>query len=490
MPGQQHYELIRPIVLFGLTPAERAEQTGASSRALARQADRFDAEGLASFFNLDSPAHTLSEDIRRALRELKAEYAGFSLGELATICAVRFSRHVSHHTVARVLAETPLPLPGARRVSPYRQLPTATERRLAVVRLHVDGWSVQSIAGYLEASRWTVYKVLKRWVAEDFAGLPDKPRTRKRRTLKVDLQAMEAVRKLQENPELGAFRMYVALKQLGIELSRSTCGRILDTNRKLYGPPDPEKKPHTPKKMPYAASRRHQYWSVDLRYIDVHHVDADPVYCISILENYSRAILASALSRRQDLSAYPVVLYAAVRQYGTPTGLVSDSGSIFRAARAKAIYAALDMTHERIEHHQPWQDYIETAFDIQRRMADFHFAKATTWVELQRVHDKWGQDYNEQEHWAYRKRGDGRRSPATVLEWVAGLPHDPTELARLFRPVRSPRRLDRAGYVRFRRWRVYGEHGLPKQGAVGVALGRDPHAGVRRGAAGVPQRGS
>ncbi len=38
---QQQYKLIRPIVLFDLTPAERAEQTGTASRTLARQADRF-----------------------------------------------------------------------------------------------------------------------------------------------------------------------------------------------------------------------------------------------------------------------------------------------------------------------------------------------------------------------------------------------------------------------------------------------------------------
>jgi len=137
---------------------------------------------------------------------------------------------------------------------------------------------------------------------------------------------------------------------------------------------------------------------------------------------------------------------------------------LFKATRAEAIYTALGITHERIEHHQPWQDYIETAFNIQRRMADGDFAKAASWVELQKVHDKWVRDYNEQEHWAHRKRADGRRSPAAVIEWVSGLLHDSAELARLFRPLRFSRRLDRVGYVRFRHWRVYGERGLPRQG--------------------------
>jgi putative transposase len=68
----------------------------------------------------------------------------------------------------------------------------------------------------------------------------------------------------------------------------------------------------------------------------------------------------------------------------------------------------------------------------------------------------------EQAHWAHQKRSDGRRSPGEVLDWVIGTPCDLTDLARLFAPVRYNRRLDRAGYVRFRRWRVYGERGLAR----------------------------
>src|SRR6266849_6534917 len=41
-PEQHQYELIRPVVLFGLPPAERAQQTGASTRTIARHADRFE----------------------------------------------------------------------------------------------------------------------------------------------------------------------------------------------------------------------------------------------------------------------------------------------------------------------------------------------------------------------------------------------------------------------------------------------------------------
>ena len=165
-------------------------------------------------------------------------------------------------------------------------------------------------------------------VAEDFAGLPDKPRTRKRRALKVDLRTLDTARKLQENPLMGEFRLHTKLKrEFGIELSPRTCGRILAHNRALYGLPGPEKQPRTPKKMPFAARYRHQYWTVDLRYIDMHQIDADPIYCISILENYSRAILANALSRRQDFSAFLAVFYAALSRL-LPEGDVVDAGGV------------------------------------------------------------------------------------------------------------------------------------------------------------------
>ena len=465
-PEQYDYEVIRPVVLFGLPPADRAAQTGIATRTIARQADRFDADGFAGLLDQAAPPR-LNDDLRQALRELKAEYPAFGLRELATILEVRCGRRLSHHTVARVLAEAPLAAPAPRRFLPYQALASGTERRLAIVRLHLEGWSVQSIAGYLETSRPTVYTTLQRWVAEDFAGLPDKPRARKRRALKVDLQTVETVRQLQENPLRGEFRMHSKLKQeFGIDLSPRTCGYIMAQHRALYGLPRPEKTPRPPRKMPFTARSPHQYWSVDLRYIDMHRLDADPVYCIAILDNYSRCILASRLSRRQDLSAYLVVLYAALREYGSPQTVVSDSGSIFQADQADAIYAALGITHAQIERGKPWQNYIEATFGIQRRMADWDFAKAETWGELKHVHDRWVEDYDRQEHWAHQHKRAGRRTPADVLAWVRGTPQEPEALARLFAPVRYERRLDRAGYVQFRRWRLYGNRALPQQAAL------------------------
>ena len=67
-PEQVNYELIRPVVLFGWSPAERAKQTDLPERTLRRKADRFDAEGMASLFRTTEPQapRALPPAVRRA----------------------------------------------------------------------------------------------------------------------------------------------------------------------------------------------------------------------------------------------------------------------------------------------------------------------------------------------------------------------------------------------------------------------------------------
>src|SRR5260370_7695732 len=50
MPEQRLYESIRPITLFGLPPAERAQETGLAESTLRRTADAFDSLGMAGLF--------------------------------------------------------------------------------------------------------------------------------------------------------------------------------------------------------------------------------------------------------------------------------------------------------------------------------------------------------------------------------------------------------------------------------------------------------
>ena len=140
-PEQRAYELLRPVVLFGRSPTERAGETGTPARTIYRRAARFDAEGMASLFPPPKVEkhRRLPEKIRQAIRDLKGEHAPFHASEIADICAVRFAHRPSPHTVRRILAEDPPAAPTARRFPPFHAIADPAERRLAIVRLHSEG---------------------------------------------------------------------------------------------------------------------------------------------------------------------------------------------------------------------------------------------------------------------------------------------------------------------------------------------------------------
>lgn len=365
-PEQAVYERLRPIVLFGETAAERAKETGASERTLHYQARRFEQEGMASLFPKErseplTPGRSLPPEMCQLIVNLKAEYPGFSLREISTICFLRFGRKLSHHTVQRALADGPKPTVTARRYPPYAQIADPYQRRRAIVDLHIEGWSVTAISTYLQTPRHRVYEVLKRWATEGHAGLDDKLSTPLEPARRVTMSAITEVRKLVvESPELGAYRVRAALEQIGIHLSQATCGRLLALNRQLYALPAPSGGARRPRKeMPYKATFRHEYWSVDVRYIEEHHLGfPEPIYLISILENYSRAILASKISPTQNQWDYLEVLFAALSRFGAPKAIVSDGGGIFYCNQAMDVYAALGIEKLRIEKRQAWQNYV------------------------------------------------------------------------------------------------------------------------------------
>jgi putative transposase len=369
-PEQEVYERLRNIVLFGETAAERAKETGTSERTLYHQAKLFEQEGMASLFHKvpSPPAETgrsLPPEMRQLIVDLKAEHPGFRIHEIATICFLRFERRPSDHTVKRVLADGGTPTVTERRYPPYAQIADPYQRRRAIVDLHAEGWSNTAISEYLQTPRHRVYEVLKRWALFGHKGLEDIPQWHAR---KAGTREIDEVGKLaRESPELGAYRVRAALEQIGIHLSQATCGRLLALNRKLYGlsPLKGGTTTHERKEMPFKARFRFEYWSVDVRYIEEHGLGfPEPIYMISILENYSRSILASKMSLTQNQWDYMEVLFAALARFGTPSALVSDGGGIFYCNQAMDVYAALGIRKERIEPRQAWQNYIEAALYV------------------------------------------------------------------------------------------------------------------------------
>ncbi len=389
------YEVIRPVLLFGVSPKERAEETGMSKSSIYSKANLFDQAGMASLFPPTPPPdlpkqdkRILSPPVRQAIVDARAEYPELSLHEIASMCYVQFGRKPSPHTIKYILATGPKPSHITRRYKRFAEIDDPIERRRTILTLHSEGWTPTSIAGYLETSRQTVHTTLKRWAEEQFAGLEDKSRARTG-VRKVDLKAVQEVKKLSENPLIGAYRVSAALEQMGIQLSRATCGRLLALNRDLYHLQMPRHKDRYKATMPFKAERRPQFWSVDIRYIDMHRLKGEGnIYCISILENFSRTILSSAITRRQDTEAYLSVLYPALRKFGVPEVLVSDNGGVFLSHDVRKIYEALGIEKKEIKKGKPYQNYIEAAFGVQRRLADWSFEKSQSWEDLLAAHEK------------------------------------------------------------------------------------------------------
>lgn len=465
-PEQVEYERMRQPVLFGSPVAERARETGVSESTLRRRIWRFEDKGMEGLYVTEkAKRRRLPPNIRRLIVDLKAEYPPFNLNEIANVVHACFGRKPDVRSVKRVLDEEAIPLKLERNYPRYHEMEAALsgQGRAAVVELRVDGWSAKAIAGHLEMGRSTVYKILKRFGEEGAAGLADKLYGRPSGVRKVTLAAIEEVRKLAQNPQIGAFRVHTALKQKGFDLSRTTCGRILAQVREIYGYDKPKSGGGAKKPMPFASERHHEYWTADVRYLDMlgeELLEEGMVYAVTIMENYSRAVLASSVTRRQDLNTFLAVLYRAVQEYGPPESFVTDSGSIFLASRAQAIYRALGISKVEIEKGQPWQSYIETAWNVQRRMADHYFSKAEDWSGLLEEHDRWVRDYNLQEHYAHQHRRESRRSPSEVLSWVKTLRYQEEDLARAFFSARHTRTLDGLGYLTLQRFRLYAEEGL------------------------------
>jgi putative transposase len=316
-PEQERYEEIRPLVLFDASVTERAREVGSSASTLYRRLDRFAEEGMESLFDASTAKRRrLPPAIRRLVVDLKAEYPAFNLNEIANVVSAVFGRKPDVRSVARVLAEEPVPLKIVRNYPPYHEIEDPQEARAAVVALRLDGWSAKAIAGYLGVHHSTVYRALERWKARGFEGLVDGFSGRPPGVRKTDFAAVEAIRKLAQNPGLGAFRVHAALRQMGFDLSRATYGRILARVREVYGYEKPEGGGGTKRTIPFAASERHEVWSADVRHLDM--VDEARVggkaYSVTVMDNYSRAILSSAVTRRQDLSTFLSVFYHAAER--------------------------------------------------------------------------------------------------------------------------------------------------------------------------------
>ena len=123
-PEQTLYEEIRPIILFGQTPGERAKEIDAAQRTLSRKADEFEKYGMQSLFASEEhggareSSKALSPEIRQLIIDLHAEHPAMSWREIAEICYIRYARRPDHKSVKHIATSGPPPTRKTRRYQP------------------------------------------------------------------------------------------------------------------------------------------------------------------------------------------------------------------------------------------------------------------------------------------------------------------------------------------------------------------------------------
>ena len=476
-PIQHDYEVIRPIVLFAETAAERSRQTDVERTVVGDKARRFLLEGMLGLADGRAEAagrkgHIYPEAVASYIVYLKQRYPPIHLREIARIVHRKFGYKTNHHTLKRFLAPYDTPIQLELDLTTFATFGEAYHARWTVVRMAAEGWNTKSIADCLTLSRTHVYTILEAFERDGFASLEDQ-RTRPpdHPGNQLSLPFLKEVLDLQrESPRAGRFRLHGVLGQQRAEPlpSERTVGRAMAINRQFHGAPGPWQSAHddhpaegSVKHLPYRPTYRHHLWFTDIRYLV--QLEGRWVYSICIIEGYSRKILAGMASPHQDLTAILQILFAALAAYGCPQAMVSDNGSVFTAGDYCAILQDLEIEPLHIEKGKPWQNMIEAQFKVQLRLADYHFEQAQTLEDVQNQHAAFIETFNTTPHWAHRQRADGHHTPVEVLGWLKGRGVEPQRLRQLFGRTEFLRTVNRYGFVSVQRFYLYAENGLSRQ---------------------------
>jgi putative transposase len=468
---QRRYEVIRPIILIGdRTAAQRAEETQLHPETVRDLTRRFRQQGMLGLFpeQTDIVTHSRGKPVPAAVVEelarLKALYDGFGYRELARILWHKTHERIDDKTVKQLWQQSVPPVQGELPLPTYHSQPQRYQGRLEVIKLYYQGWTKRSISRFLHVSRPTVDRWIGRFEAEHFAGLvglkpgPKSPR-------KVWFPLMVDVYHLQKaHPDAGEFRIWSLLARE--DISVRTVGRVMALNRQVYDD-IPHQRRHEAKKPPqphpYKATHPHQYWFIDGRMMDFA-LEGVRWWSLIMLEGYSRTILAGAVAPSEASWVALMVLYTACLRYGVPQALISDSGGAFTSNEFEAVCTRLQIDHKPIESTkgESYLNWMETHFNVQRRLFDYQFSLTTTPGEFERVHQTFIETYNTTAHQGLLKDQFDPPIPLHVLGEAKGRMYTQEELARKFSRALFPRTTNRHGCVTLHSYHFYVEAGLPQ----------------------------
>jgi hypothetical protein len=144
--------------------------------------------------------------------------------------------------------------------------------------------------------------------------------------------------------------------------------------------------------------------------------------------------------------------------------LIFDSAGAYISNAFEAVCSRLNIDHKTIvsSEGQSYLNFMETHFNIQRRLYDYQFSLSQTPAELERMHQMFLKTYNTTAHQGLLKDGFTRPIPIEVLGDAKGRIYSQAELARKFSHALFPRTTNRYGCVTLHSYHFYVEQGLPK----------------------------
>jgi transposase InsO family protein/transposase len=472
---QQRYHSISPCLAGKRSAEEQADALGLSYSAICRWLRQFRDAGMPGLFPAtDYPREPQTpERVIVLLVIYKGQAPGASDRELARVVYAITDHRIHHETVKALLARYPLwRYPDFKRLVQYQAPSDPQKLREEMVKLRRQGWTEKRIAQLLRINRNTVMKWLRRARQAELQPddrqpwLLDLSRAPHRTSRKVFFGAIHAVLTLQKKyGYAGAFRIKGYLEQdYGIYLSETTIRKIMALNRRLHLAPRRPIKVEEPREIregPKKSRCPFEHVFVDFRYLDAKPGGVQ-LYSCTLLEGFSRTILAGSLTTDQDAGVLLHVYFQGLLRWGLWAEIISDHGGQFNDRDWVRVNKRLGILHEMYLKGHPWQNLIESYFGIEARLGEYHWERCKTIEAAQEFHRELIRDYNRLPHWAHRLRNDGKDSPLAVLGAARGKQVESTDLDRAFGQRYCQRMTDARGFVRVGQWRIYVEEGLPR----------------------------
>jgi transposase len=472
---QQRYHSIAPCLAGIATPAEQAQALNLGYSTVTRWLREFREQGMPGLFPVTQyPREPYTPErviVQLIFFKCCAPKAGDR--ELARVIH-NLTEHQLHHHTVKTLCERFF----FWRHSEFQQLvryPVPTDPqalRLEVVRLSQQGWTDTRTAELLRISRKTVRKWLRRarqQAQQSDCSQPlliDLPRAPHHPRRKVYFGAIHAVLTLQKKyGYAGWFRIKGYLEQdYGIYLSPTTIKKIMALNRRVHLAPQRPAvvvEVRDPREGPKKSRSPFDRIFVDFRYLDAKPGGVQ-LYSCTLLEGFSRVILAGSLTTDQNAGVLLHIYFQALLRWGLWAETISDHGGQFNDHDWIRVNERLGIHHEMYPKGRPWQNLIESYFGIEARLGEYRWERCKTIETAQEFHRELIRDYNRLPHWAHHRRNDGKHSPLAVLGDARGKQVESADLERAFAQRYCQRLTDTRGFARIGRWRIYIEDGLPR----------------------------